>query len=69
LDVTVGQFKQTNWLASHAFDITVKKQDAPQGKQRLEITWQRNALFGDWSQLADGCDLLRSNLTNVDAVI
>lgn len=63
----LGRLKQTNWRASHAFDITVKKLDVPQGKQRLEITWQRNARFGDWSQLADGCYLLRSNLTDVDA--
>ena len=39
----------------------------PRGKQRLEITWQRQAKFADWSQLADGCYLLRSNLTDVDA--
>lgn len=28
---------------------------------------QRNAKFGDWAELADGCYLLRSNLTDVDA--
>jgi transposase len=39
----------------------------PRGKQQLEITWRANARFGDWSQLADGCYLLRSNLTDVDA--
>lgn len=47
--------------------MTVKKLAAPRGKQHLEITWQRNAKFGDWSQLADGCYLLRSNLKDVDA--
>jgi len=63
----LGRLKQTNWRASRAFEITLKKLDVPQGKQRLEITWQRNSQFGDWSQLADGCYLLRSNLTDVDA--
>jgi hypothetical protein len=36
-------------------------------KQRVEITWQRNSRFEEWSQLADGCYLLRSNLSGVDA--
>jgi transposase len=63
----LGRLKQQNWRASHAFDVTIKKLTPPRGKQQLEITWQRNAKFGDWSQLADGCYLLRSNLVGVDA--
>jgi transposase len=63
----LGRLKQQNWRASHAFDVTIQKLAEPRGKQRLEIRWQRNAQFGDWSQLADGCYLLRSNLTGVDA--
>jgi transposase len=63
----LGRLKQQNWRASHAFDVTIKKLAQPRGKQQLEIIWQPNAKFGDWSQLADGCYLLRSNLTGVDA--
>jgi transposase len=63
----LGRLKQQNWRASHAFDVTIKKLAQPRGKQQLEITWQPSAKFGDWSQLADGCYLLRSNLTGVDA--
>jgi transposase len=63
----LGRLLQQNWRASHAFDVTIRKLDAPRGRQRLEITWQRNQKFADWSQLADGCYLLRSNLTGVDA--
>lgn len=63
----LGRLKQQNWRASHAFDVTIKKLCEPRGRQRLEICWQRNAKFGDWSQLADGCYLLRSNLRGVDA--
>jgi transposase len=63
----LGRLKQQNWRASQAFDVTLKKLAEPRGKQRLEITWQRQAKFADWSQLADGCYLLRSNLTGVDA--
>jgi transposase len=63
----LGRLKERNWRASHAFDVTIKKLSRPRGKQQLEITWRANARFGDWSQLADGCYLLRSNLTDVDA--
>jgi transposase len=63
----LGRLKERNWRASHAFDVTIQKLRRPRGKQRLEITWRPNAKFGDWSQLADGCYLLRSNLTDVDA--
>lgn len=63
----LGRLKQQNWRASHAFDVTIRKLTAPRGKQHLQVTWQANAKFGHWSRLADGCYLLRSNLTGVDA--
>jgi transposase len=63
----LGRLKQQNWRAAHAFEVTIKKLPQPRGKQHLEITWQASGKFGDWSQLADGCYLLRSNLTGVDA--
>ena len=63
----LGRLKQQNWRASHAFDVKIRKLAQPRGKQRLEILWRPSAKFSDWSQLADGCYLLRSNLTGVDA--
>ena len=63
----LGRLKQQNWRASHVFDVTIKRLDPPRGKQQLEVTWQRNARFAEWSQLSEGCYLLRSNLTGVDA--
>lgn len=63
----LGRLRQQNWRASQAFEVTIQKLAEPRGKQRLEITWRRNAKFADWSQLADGCYLLRSNLIGVDA--
>lgn len=63
----LGRLKEQNWRAGHAFDVTIRKVSPPRGKQQLEITWQRNARFADWSQLADGCYLLRSNRKGVDA--
>lgn len=63
----LGRLKEQNWRASHVFDVTIRRLDAPRGKQQLEVTWQRNARLAEWSQLSEGCYLLRSNLTGVDA--
>ena len=63
----LGRLKQQNWRASQAFEVSIKKLAQPRGKQHLEITWQRQEKFADWSQHADGCYLLRSNLKDVDA--
>jgi hypothetical protein len=63
----LGRLKQQNWRASQAFEVTIRKLAQPRGKQRLEVVWRRQAKFADWSQHADGCYLLRSNLTGVDA--
>jgi transposase len=63
----LGRLKERNWRASQAFEVSIQKLAQPRGKQRLAVTWRRQAKFADWSQHADGCYLLRSNLTNVDA--
>ena len=63
----LGRLKQQNWRAARAFEVSIKRLAQPRGKQRLEITWQRQAKFADWSQQTDGCYLLRSNFTNTDA--
>jgi transposase len=62
----LGRMKAQNWRASHVFDVTIQRLDPPQGKTRLRITWQRNSRFAQWTELADGCYLLRTNLTGVD---
>ena len=63
----LGRLKEKNWRAAQAFEVSIKKLAEPRGKQQLEITWQGQAKFADWSQHADGCYLLRSNLKDVDA--
>lgn len=63
----LGRLKQQNWRASHVFDVSIRRLDRPRGKQRIEVTWQRNARFTEWARLSEGCYLLRSNLTGVDA--
>jgi transposase len=63
----LGRLKEQNWRASQAFEVSIKRLAQPRSKQQLEITWKRQEKFADWSQHADGCYLLRSNLKNVDA--
>lgn len=63
----LGRLKEKNWRASHVFDVTIKRLATPRGKQTLEITWSRNARFAEWAEMSEGCYLLRSNLTDVDA--
>jgi transposase len=63
----LGRLKERNWRAAKAFEVSIQKLTPPRGKQQLEIVWRRQEKFADWSQQADGCYLLRSNLTGVDA--
>jgi transposase len=63
----LGRLKEQNWRAARAFEVTIRRLAQPRGKQRLEIAWRREARFADWAEQADGCYLLRSNLTGVDA--
>jgi transposase len=62
----LGRMKAQNWRASHVFDVKIQRLDPPQGKARLRITWERNSRFAQWSELSEGCYLLRTNLTGVD---
>lgn len=62
----LGRLLEKNWRASGAFAITIERLPEPAGKARLKITWSRNARWSDWTTLADGCYVLRSNLIDVD---
>lgn len=63
----LGRLRERYWRANNAFDVTIRPLDPPRGKQRLEIVWTRRDAWRDWSELSEGCYLLRSNLTGVDA--
>ncbi|MFM6128729.1 MAG: IS1634 family transposase, partial [Sphaerospermopsis kisseleviana] len=62
----LGRLKERFWRASQTFDVTIRKLPQPIGKQHLEVSWVRNEKFHEWSQLVDGCYILRTNLTGVD---
>ena len=62
----LGRLLEKNWRASGAFEVAIERLAEPVGKARLKITWSRNARWSEWTTLADGCYVLRSNLTDVE---
>jgi transposase len=62
----LGRLLEKNWRASGAFKIAIERLPEPVGKARLKITWSRNARWSEWTTLADGCYVLRSNLTDAE---
>jgi hypothetical protein len=39
----------------------------PAGKAKIKITYRHNTPWDDWTALSEGCYLLRTNLTGIDA--
>ncbi len=70
----LGRLLQRYWRAAGAFDVTIAvlpPEPAPTSRRgarpRLAIDWTRRATWNDWASVSQGCYLLRSNLTAVDA--
>ena len=63
----LGRLQGRNSRAAKAFDVTIERLPKGSGKARLRITWTRNEAWNDWAALSEGCYLLRSNLTEMDA--
>jgi hypothetical protein len=62
-----GRLQQRYWRAAKAFEVTITPLERPEGQARLTITYRRNRQWDDWATLSEGCYLLRTNLTDVDA--
>jgi transposase len=62
----LGRLQQRYWRASSAFDVKIAAIENPAEKARLKITWKRNKRWSEWSELSEGCYLLRTNLTDID---
>jgi Transposase DDE domain len=62
-----GRLQQRYWRAAKAFDVKMTPIDPPVGKAKITITYSRNTPWSDWTALSEGCYLLRTNLTDVDA--
>jgi len=63
----LGRLCERYWRAAGAFAASVVKLDPPHGRQRLQVIWKRHDAWRDWAALSEGCYLLRSNLSGVDA--
>ena len=62
----LGRLKERYPRASGAFEVTIAAIEKPTGPARLSITWSRNAKWGEWAALSEGCYLLRTTLTESD---
>ncbi len=62
-----GRLQQRYWRAANAFEVTITSLEQPEGKAKLKIIYRRNRRWDDWTTLSEGCYLLRTNLTDVDA--
>jgi hypothetical protein len=62
-----GRLQQRYWRAAKAFDVKMTSMNPPVAKAKLKITYSRNSQWDDWAALSEGCYLLRTNLTDVDA--
>src|SRR5437868_10250488 len=61
-----GRLQQQNWRAASAFTVTIRKRQSARGKALLEIAWEHDARTDAWAAIAEGCYLLRTNLTETD---
>lgn len=61
----VGRILERNRRASGLFDVRVET--APDRRSGLAVRWTRPAERSVWSQLSEGCYLLRSNITDWSA--
>jgi transposase len=62
----LGRLKERFWRGASAFNVRIATIPPAKGKARLSITWTRNRRWSDWTEMSEGCYLLRTNLTNVD---
>jgi transposase len=62
----LGRLLEKNWRASGAFVVRIEQLPEPVDKARLKISWTREPQWSEWTTLADGCYVLRSNLRGVD---
>jgi transposase len=62
IDRRVGRILAKNSRAAGLYEITVTEVDG-----RATISWTKNAAWRDWTELSEGCYLLRTNVTDWSA--
>ena len=63
----LGRLLEKNWRASRAFQVRIERLAEPVGKAHLQVTYERDPQWREWSALAQGCYVLRTNLVNMPA--
>ena len=63
----LGRLKQQYSRVAGAYQVQIEPLSPPAGKARLQVAWRRDERWTDWAALSEGCYLLRSNLTGLDA--
>jgi hypothetical protein len=63
----LGRLLEKNWRASRAFQVHIERLPEPVGKACLRVTIARDPAWQEWSALAQGCYVLRTNLVNMPA--
>lgn len=62
-----GRLQQRYWRAARAFEVKMTPLNLPVGKTKIQITYSHNTSWDDWTALSEGCYLLRTNRTDIDA--
>ena len=68
----LGRLRERYWRAGGAFDVTIAPLEKPEGKMRLSVTWHsrpRLCTPEGGRATAEGCYLLRTNLTETDPAV
>jgi transposase len=63
----LGRLLQANSRAAKAFTVTIETLAVPEGKARLRLTWTKDDGWARYADLSEGCYLLRTNVTDLDA--
>lgn len=63
----LGRLLEKNWRASRAFQVRIERLAEPVGKSHLRVTYERDPKWSEWSALAQGCYVLRTNLIDMSA--
>lgn len=63
----LGRLLQANSRAAKAFRVKIETLAQPEGKAHLRITWEKDEEWTRYADLSEGCYLLRTNVTDLDA--
>jgi transposase len=63
----LGRLLEKNWRASRVFQVRIERLAEPVDKAHVRVTYERDPKWNEWSTLAQGCYVLRTNLVDMAA--